>query len=293
MRLNMNLGRVGVWSNQFRGAHPNAREAVSELERLGFGTLWFPNHPEMFDNARALLDATTRIVIATGIASIWTFPPEQTAAAHATLQRAHPGRFMLGLGVSHASLVDRDQPGRYARPYTRMVAYLDALDATAEPVPVGDRMLAALGPRMLRLAAERSGGAHPYLVTPEHTRTARTALGDGSTLAPEQAVVFETDPTKARAIARAHLATYLTAPNYVNNWLRLGFDAADVAGAGSDRLVDGLVAWGGDDAVRDRIAAHLSAGADHVCVQVLTGAPTQMPLAEWGRLAQITRSLTS
>ncbi len=183
--------------------------------------------------------------------------------------------------------MDSSDLGRYVRPYTRMVEYLDALDAAPNPVPVPERALAALGPRMLELARDRSAGAHPYLVTPEHTREARTALGQGPLLAPEQAVVLETDPARARAIARQHLSRYLQAPNYVNNWLRLGFTQADVADGGSDRLVDALVAWGDLDAIRQRIQEHQRAGADHVCIQALAADPLALPLAQWRALAPL------
>jgi probable F420-dependent oxidoreductase len=281
------LGRVGIWSARFAADREAAKAAAVVLKRLGYGALWLPNRPALFDLARELLGATERLVVATGIASIWTHPPEAAAAAHRALTRDFPHRFLLGLGVSHAHLVDRAQAGRYSRPVERMAAYLDALDAAPAPVPPGERVLAALGPRMLALARERSAGAHPYLVTVEHTRRARAALGAGRLLAPEQGVVLATDPVRARAIARAHLATYLQAPNYTNNWLRLGFTPDDLAACGSDRLVDALVAWGGVDAIRERVAAHLDAGADHVCLQVLTADPTAWPREEWRALAAL------
>lgn len=287
----MRLGRIGIWSTQFWGNRSAAKEAAVELERLGYGTLWFPNRSALFELARELLDATSQIVIATGIASIWMHPAEQAAAAHHELTQAHPGRFVLGLGVSHAHLVNRDQPDRYAHPLKAMEAYLDELDAEPNPVPPAERVLAALGPRMLTLARERSAGAHPYLVTVEHTRRAREALGAGSMLAPEQAVVLETDAERARTIAREHLAMYLQAPNYTNNWLRLGFTQEDLANGGSDRLVDALVAWGSVETIRERTAQHILAGADHVCLQVLTADRTRMPLDEWQALAVLTQSL--
>ncbi len=172
-----------------------------------------------------------------------------------------------------------------------MRAYLDALDAAPTPVPAGERVLAALGPRMLQLARERSAGAHPYLGTVEHTRRARAVLGAGPLLAPEQAVVLETDPDRARAIGRAHITFYLQAPNYTNNWLRLGFARDDLADGGSDRLVDALVAWGSVETIGERVAQHLAAGADHVCLQVLTGDATAMPSGEWQTLAALNHSL--
>lgn len=282
------LGRVGVWSGAVWKDEEEARRAARELNGLGFGALWFPNGPAIFERARELLDATQRIVVATGIASIWTHPAEQAAEAHHALAQAHPGRFLLGLGVSHAHLVDREQPGRYARPVERMQEYLDALDAAPTPVPASERVLAALGPRMLEIARTRSAGAHPYLVTVEHTRQAREALGAGPLLAPEQAVVLSSRPEEARRIARVHLARYLQAPNYVNNWLRLGFTRDDAADGGSDRLVDALVAWGDLDAIRRRVAEHLAAGADHVCLQALTEDPSAVPYEQWRALAPLT-----
>ncbi len=282
----MQLGRIGIWSSSFWGDRGAAKEAAAQLEQLGYGALWFPNRPALFALAGELLGATQRIVVATGIASIWTHPAEEVAEVHHTLTQAHPNRFVLGLGVSHAHLVNRGEPGRYDRPFERMSAYLDALDTAPIPVPANERLLAALGPRMLGLARDRSAGAHPYLVTAEHTRRARESLGAGPILAPEQAVVLETNPERARAIAREHLSMYLQAPNYANNWLRLGFAADDLTNGGSDRLVDALVAWGNSDTIRERVAEHFSAGADHVCLQVITADRTAMPLVEWQALAQ-------
>jgi probable F420-dependent oxidoreductase len=281
------LGRIGIWSGAFWAQREDAQQAARELERLGYGTLWFPNGRGIFDRARELLDATSRVVVATGIASIWLYPAEEAAAAHHALTQAHPGRFLLGLGVSHAHLVNRQQAGRYDKPVEHMQAYLDALDAAANPIPPDERILAALGPRMLETARTRSAGAHPYLVPVEHTRLAREALGVGPLLAPEQAVVLNADPAQARRIGHAHLARYFPAPNYTNNWLRLGFTAEDLANGGSDRLVDALVAWGNVDAIRERVAAHLRAGADHVCLQVLTDNTMAMPFEEWRALAAL------
>jgi probable F420-dependent oxidoreductase len=287
MAPGMQLGRIGIWSAQFWADRDAAKDAARELEHLGYGAVWFNNGPDAFGLARDLLDATSHVVIATGILSIWTHPAEEVAAAHAALSRTYPHRFLLGLGVSHASVVDRNQAGRYSHPFERMVTYLDALDAAPTPVPASERVLAALGPRMLALARERSAGAHPYGVTVEHTRSARQVLGDGPLLAPEQAVVLEPHPARARSIARAFLATYLQLPNYTNNLLRLGFTAEDLADGGSDRLVDALVAWGSIDAIHERIADHLRAGADHVCLQALTGDPATLPHNEWRALAAL------
>lgn len=281
----MELGRIGIWSRHLWGERASVMEAAAELEDLGYGALWFPNAPRTFERARDLLDATRRIVVAPGIASIWTHTAADAAAAHHALTQAHPGRFLLGLGVSHAHLVDREEPGRYSRPLTKMREYLDSLDAAPTPVPIEQRILAALGPRMLELARNRSAGAHPYLGTVEHTRRAREVLGPGPLLAPELAVVLETDPSRARAIAREHLTFYLQAPNYTNNWLKLGFTLDDLAAGGSDRLVDEVVAWGATDAIRERITEHHRAGADHVCLQVLTPAAAELPIGGWRTLA--------
>jgi probable F420-dependent oxidoreductase len=229
-----------------------------------------------------VLDATERIAVATGILNVWMHPADQTAAYHADVTAAHPGRFLLGLGISHAPLIG---PDRYRRPMEVMAAYLDGLDQAATPVPQRERVLAALGPRMLTLAKQRSGGAHPYLVTPEHTKTARDVLGDGTVLAPEQAVVLESDSGRAREMARSFLATYLALPNYTNNLRRLGYSADDFAGGGSDRLVDDIVPWGSPATVLRRVAQHHDAGADHVCIQVVTGDRGVFPRQQWRELS--------
>lgn len=281
----MQLGRIGIWSSQLRDVREGVREAAAELEELGYGTLWIPNGPAMFERARDLLEATRRVAVATGIASIWTHPPAAAAAAHRELTGDHPGRFLLGLGVSHEEVVDKAQPGRYSRPLERMREYLDALDSGPNPVPREDRVLAALGPRMLALARDRSAGAHPYLVTAEHSRRARTRLGPERLLAPEQAVLLETDAIRARSIGRQYLAPYLELANYTNNLLRLGFTAEDLADGGSDRLVDGLVAWGTTETIRNQIAEHHQAGADHVCINVVTAKRAVLPRDEWRTLA--------
>jgi probable F420-dependent oxidoreductase len=284
----MDLGPVGVWSAALRyGDRGEAREAALELETLGFGTLWIPGGigGDVFESASALLDATGRVVVATGILNLWMHAPGEVAAGHARLTSEHPDRFLLGVGVSHAVLVDAEHPGRYTRPLAVTRRYLDQLDAASPPVPVAERALAALGPGMLALARDRTRGAHPYLVTPDHTRLAREVLGAGPLLAPEQSAVLETDPARAREVARRHLAIYLGLPNYVNNLRRLGFSGDDVAPPGSDRLVDGVVAWGDVGAVAQRVEAHRDAGADHVCVQVLTTDLRVAPRDAWRELA--------
>ncbi|MBO0871230.1 MAG: TIGR03620 family F420-dependent LLM class oxidoreductase [Micromonosporaceae bacterium] len=224
------------------------------------------------------------MAVATGIVNVWTEPAGTTAAAYARLSPAYPDRLLLGVGAGHKAMVEATTGQRYQRPYHKLVEYLDVLDGADPPVPAEGRALAALGPRVLGLARDRTAGAHPYLVTPEHTQQARAILGPAPLLAPEQTVVLATDPQRARAIGRATLQRYLALPNYTRNWQRLGFTEADIAGAGSDRLVDAMVAWGDAGAIADRVAQHHQAGADHVCVQVLTSTGG-LPLAELRELA--------
>ncbi len=283
----MDLGPVGVWSAALRyGDRGSARDAAAELETLGFGALWLPGGigGDIFEAASALLDATSRVVLATGILNLWMHEPAEVAAAHTRITSAHADRFLLGVGVSHAPLVDADHAGRYTRPLEATRRYLDALDAASPPVPVDERALAALGPRMLELARDRSRGAHPYLVTPEHTHGARAVLGPGPLLAPEQSAVLEPDPARARELARQHLAIYLQLPNYVRNLRRLGFSLDDVAPPGSDRLVDSIVVWGDAAAIARRVREHHDAGADHVCVQVIAPDLRVPPLDAWREL---------
>jgi probable F420-dependent oxidoreductase len=213
--------------------------------------------------------------------------PDQTAAAYHAFVAEHGRRLLVGIGVSHAPLIDAvtAEAGHYRRPLARTAEYLDGLDAASPPLPVEDRVLAALGPKMLELARTRAAGSHPYLVTPEHTAIVREALGPSGLVAPEQAVVLESDAGAARAIAREHLAGYLGLPNYANNWKRIGFTDEDIADGGSDRLVDALVVWGDEAAILARVQEHRDAGADHVCVQVLTGDLMTPSRDEWRRLA--------
>ena len=288
----MEVGPIGIWTAQFDyQPAAKAREAAAELEQLGFGAIWFPESVgrESLTHAALLLGATSRIVIATGIANIYARDPVTTVAGQNTLAEAYPGRFLLGLGVSHIPLVEQIRGHSYGKPLASMRAYLDGMDRAPyraiQPSMKPVRVLAALGPGMLRLAAERAGGAHSYFVPPEHTARAREILGSDRLLAVEQAVVLETDSTKAREIARAHTARYLALPNYVNNLRRLGFGDEDIANGGSDRLVDAIVAWGDLSAVTDRVRAHQSAGADHVCVQVLPRDPQALPMPEWREVA--------
>jgi len=291
-RSSIPFGPVGIWTTKFENS-PAARmqEAAAELEQLGFGAIWFGEATgrEALTQAGLLLAATKQIVIATGIANIYARDPFAMAAGQTTLAEAYPSRFLLGLGVSHIPLVEKLRGHRYEKPVSTMRAYLDAMDQAPYqavlPSTKPIRVLAALGPKMLELAAERADGAHPYNVTPEHTAEARGILGKGPYLCPEQAVVLETDPTRARKIGRDFLAIYLGLPNYTNNFLRLGFDESDFKNGGSDRLIDNIIAWGDLNAVRNRLRAHQTAGADHICIQVLTANPKLLPLAEWRELA--------
>jgi probable F420-dependent oxidoreductase len=287
----MNIGRVGVWtfSLELQPA-AQAQEAAREIEALGYGAIWIPEAlgREALVHASLLLAGTKRIAIATGIANIWARDPMAMAAGQKTLTEAFPDRFLLGIGVSHAPMVGM-RGHAYDKPLSAMRAYLDAMDAAPflamPPTTEPRRVIGALAPKMLRLSAERSWGAHPYFVPPEHTQRAREVLGKGPLLAPEQAVVLERDATTARAIGRAHMAIYLGLPNYVNNLKRLGFTDDDVANGGSDRLVDAIVAWGDEDAIVRRVRAHHDAGADHVCIQALEVDPRTLPMVQWRRLA--------
>ena len=280
----MDLGRVGVWwSGPWRAAADPALNVAAELEALGYGALWSSGG---FDAGLSpifgqLLSSTTKIAVASGIVSMWTATPADIGPAVADLAERFPGRFLLGIGASHAALVSD-----YTHPYSHMVAYLDALDSLKDPVRAEHRVLAALGPRMLELSAQRAAGAHPYFVPAAHTAHARSVLGPGPLLAPEVAVVLETDPTAARSLAREYASLYLGLPNYAQNLLRFGFDDGDIGGGGSDRLIDSVIPWGDAAALADRIGEHYDAGADHVCVQVISAAGRDgFPLVEYTELA--------
>jgi probable F420-dependent oxidoreductase len=283
----MDLGAVGLWSSVFRTQDAAALpDLLSEIEDLGYSAVWFPGGPAdvAFDVARRVLDGSTGLVAATGILSVWSGTVADVLVRHRALRLAHPDRFLLGLGISHPEMVDRDEPGRYVTPIETVSTYLDELDRGG--VERTERALAALGPRMLKLAAARTAGAHPYFVPVEHTAFARDTMGPNTLIAPEQAVVFERDPDRARELARRHMQIYLGLSNYVRNLRRLGFTEADVSGGGSDRLVDAIVAWGTVDDIVLRIHDHHAAGADHVCVQVITGEPAAVPLPQWRELGQ-------
>jgi probable F420-dependent oxidoreductase len=254
----MDLGRFGIW--QFTGnATP---ETVAEADRLGYGTFWIGGSPSApLKIVEDALDASERIVIATGIVNMWGDEPGPIAEAYHRIESRHPGRFLLGVGIGHPEAIKE-----YKSPYATMVDYLDALDAAGVPK---DRMvLAALGPKALKLAADRTLGAHPYLTDPAHTAAARAIVGD-ALVAPEHKVVLTTDAGEARALGRKMLKRYLGLVNYRNNWLRHGFTEADLADGGSDRFIDTFVLHGETKTIVDGLQAHLDAGADHVCIQVL------------------------
>jgi probable F420-dependent oxidoreductase len=282
----MELTGVGIWSSQLRYGDPSeSASAAAELDELGFTALWIPDvGGPVFDSVQRLLAATERTMIATGILNLWMHSPSDVAESYAALTDEHGDRFLLGIGVSHAPLIDAGEPGRYRKPLAATATFLDGLDAAPRPVPTERRVLAALGPKMLALSAERARGAHPYLVTPDHTASAREILGAGPLLLPEQTVILCDSADEARRIGTNMLRSYLSMPNYANNMLRLGFSEEDVTQV-SDRLFDAIIAWGDEDAIMRRIAEHREAGADHVCVQVLLADPRAFPRAEWRRIA--------
>ncbi|MGX5210081.1 LLM class F420-dependent oxidoreductase [Streptomyces violaceus] len=282
--LKETVGRYGIWSVGLRSEDPDRRaelaEAAAELEELGYGAVWLGGNSSAA-NAAPLIEATSRLTVGTSIQSIWQHEADAAATAFAELESAHPGRFLLGLGVSHAKRVEQ-----YARPYSALVEHLDGLDAAG--VPADRRLLAALGPKSLRLARDRAAGSIPYLVTPEHTAHAREILGEAPLLAPELGVVPETDPTRARALAREFLGIYLPLQNYTNNFLRHGFTEDDLTDGGSDRLVDALFAWGDDTAIRAKIDTYFEAGADHIALQLINDEPRDaLPRKAWRDLAAV------
>jgi probable F420-dependent oxidoreductase len=267
------LGRIGIW----RRYHPGPG-IVPELEALGYGTLWLGGSPSLAD-ARPYLEASEEITIATGILNIWQHEPADVAAQHAELTRAFPGSFLLGIGVGHP-----EATSEYTKPLSAMRSFFDGLDAAEQPVPRDERIAAALGPKMLDLAAERSLGTHPYFTTPEHTAFARERVGPDAIVAPELAVVVETDTERARDDARAYAATYLRLGNYTSNLLRFGFTERDIAHGGSDRLIDAVIPHGSAAEIGEAVEAHFAAGADHVCLQPLGHGPA--PVEDYRELAQ-------
>ncbi|OBH83091.1 LLM class F420-dependent oxidoreductase [Mycobacterium scrofulaceum] len=273
--LKPDLGRFGVWLPN-RSITP---ELAARIESLGYGAAWIGGSPDAeLSWVEPALAQTTSLQLATGIINIWTAPAPAVAQSFQRIEKAYPGRFLLGVGVGHP-----EHTQEYVKPYDALASYLDELDAAM--VPTSRRVLAALGPRVLRLAAERSAGAHPYLTTPEHTAKAREQLGGSVFLAPEHKVVLTTDADQARTIGRRYADFYLDLSNYVNNWLRLGFTEADVRKPGSDRLIDAVVAYGTPEAIAQRLREHCDAGADHVAIQVLDSQNDDALVAALGELA--------
>jgi probable F420-dependent oxidoreductase len=264
----MDIGRIGIWKTRRHGP-----EAVPQIEALGFGALWLGGSPSV-EQAREYLERGTTLPVVTGILNIWQHDPADVAAAHRTARQDFPDRFWLGIGVGHP-----EATSDYGHPLKAMREFFDGLD-----LPREELVAAALGPKMLDLSKERSLGAHPYFVSVEHTRFARERLGDGPLLAPEVAVVVETDPETAREQAREYAASYLRLSNYANNLLRFGFTERDVADSGSDRLIDAVIPHGSAEAIAAAVHAHLDAGADHVCLQPLGHGP--QPLDDYRALAQ-------
>lgn len=289
-RIRTSLGPIGLWTFLIDEHSTSAtRDMAQRLEAMGWPSLWRPETAgrDAILSSSMLLDATENLTLATGIAQTYARHPLTASSAMKTMAEAYGDRFVLGLGVSHAPMIEGVRKLDYSRPYSDMVDYLAAMDAapygSIEPTERAPRMLAALGPKMLKLSAERADGAHPYFSPPEHTAAAREILGQQPVLAPEIMCVLDTDATTARATARATMGRYLALPNYANNLLRHGFTQADVDDI-SDRLVDVIVPWGDEARIKAAVQEHLDAGADHVCVQLL-GDTTDLPFEGWQRLA--------
>ncbi len=272
----MRIGRIGVWASP-RTLGEQGGEAAALVEQLGYAVFWLGGSPRL-STVRPLLEATERLTIATGIVNVWQNEPAQLAAEHAELVSEFPGRLLVGLGIGHP-----EATSVYSKPLTTMREFLDGLDAADPPILRDERCLAALGPKMLDLSAERSLGAIPYFTPVEHTRSARERLGAGPLLAPELACVVDTDAERARAKARDYAALYLGLRNYTNNLLRSGFTEQDIADGGSDRLIDAVVPQGTAQDIAAIARAHLDAGADHVCLQPV--GPAGVPRDEWAGLA--------
>lgn len=289
------LGRVGIWTSAL-DLQPmsKSKEAAIELEELGFRCIWVPEavNREPFASCGVLLEATKKMTMATGIASMYARSAATMNAGWRTLTEAFGHRFLLGIGASHQHLVEKVHKSSYEKPYSAMVEYLKAMDNglffAAAPTVAPRRVLAALGPKMLKLSAEMGIGAHPYFVPLEHTSSARKILGDDALLAPEIAVLFDTNPETARATARKFMLTYTRLPNYANNLIRLGWKQDQIVGPDKmpcDALVDAIVAWGTLDTITARIRDHLDAGASHVSVQVIDADPLALPMRQWRELA--------
>jgi probable F420-dependent oxidoreductase len=271
------LGRIGIWRRHQEGA-----EGVAQLEELGFGTLWLGGSPAP-SHARPFLEGSRTLTIATGILNVWRHEPAHVAAEHARLNDEFGGRFLLGIGIGHP-----EATSEYRRPVATMRSFFDGLDAAERPVPRDQRVAAALGPKVLDLAAERSLGAHPYLTNVEHTRFARERVGPGVLVAPEVTVVLEPDAETGRRLARQFAGPYLGRSNYAANLLRHGFTEGDLAGGGSDRLIDAVVPHGSAEQIAEAVQAHLDAGADHVCLQPV--GHEGVPLGDYRALARVLTS---
>ena len=284
------IGRLGIWSLELRGADPSAAGDAAELDEAGWGALWLAGAggPGIWRSASHLLAATTRLSVALGVASIWGPDADAAAAEFARITGQHGHRLLAGFGVSspqNAAAVGKP----FGTPLGAMNNYLDYLDQATPPLPANDRILGALGPRMVELAGRRAAGIHPFLVTPESNITNRSLLGESRLIAPHLAVVLETDPAKARQIARAGIGMFIGFPSYQANLRRLGFDDDDLVPGGSDKLIDRVVAWGSTEDVRRRIDEHIAAGADHLALHVLTG-QRRLPRTEWAELASLLSS---
>ena len=277
--VEVDLGRIGVWTSLRAIGEQNAREAAKLVEDLGFGACWLGGSPRL-PSVRPLLDATERLIVATGIVNVWQYEPAQLAAEFADLTSEFPGRLLLGIGVGHP-----EATSGYSRPLSKMNEFFDGLDRADTPVPRDARCMAALGPRMLELSAQRSLGAHTYFVPVEHTRFARERVGDGPLIAPELACVLDTDSGRARASARSYATLYLNLRNYTSNLLRLGFSEQDIADGGSDRLIDAVVPHGSAEDIAAMALAHLDAGANHVCLQPV--GVSGVPREQWTALAAV------
>jgi probable F420-dependent oxidoreductase len=274
----MDLGAVGVWTTYRQIGEEHAGEAARLVEELGFGTFWLGGSPRL-PSVAPLLQATERLVVATGIVNVWSYDPAELAAEYARLAEEFPDRLLVGIGIGHP-----EATSQYATPMAAMRGFLDGLDAADTPLARDDRCLAALGPKMLELCRTRSRGAHTYFVGVEHTLAAREALGDGVLLAPELACVVDRDPESARAKARRYAELYLGLRNYTSNLLRHGFTDDDIAQGGSDRLIDAVIPHGGPEDIAVVARAHLKAGADHVCLQPV--GVRGIPSEEWTALAR-------
>ncbi|MCP4004397.1 MAG: TIGR03620 family F420-dependent LLM class oxidoreductase [bacterium] len=280
----MELGRLGVWFFTDGMPAAQAAEFARKIEAQGYSALWLPEaigrHP--FAHAGFLLANTERLIVATGIANLYARDPGAMVAAQRTLAEQSEGRFLLGIGVSHQPMVESVRGHSYGKPLSTMRAYLEAMEKAiyAGPAPAEEppTVIAALGPKMLALAAQKTQGAHPYFTTPEHTAQAREIMGSDAWLCVEQKVLLETDPEKARNLARKNAAIYIGLPNYRNNWKRLGFEESDFDSGGSDRFIDAVVAWGSEKQISARVQAHFDAGASHVCVQPIH--PQGLPLPD-------------